>query len=91
MYGRKIARVLAVPVAGIFFFVAPVESANAISCIGGLHGHFFNGYFQSGHPEHQYEGASSYIVVQDGTNCGSGTDDFVNSWVMIASNGGSGL
>jgi hypothetical protein len=72
--------------AGSSVLVVPAAPASALTCTGGLVGNFFNGFYQQGHSEHPYEGASSYIVVRDGTNCGSGHDDFVNAWVMIAGN-----
>ncbi len=65
--------------------VSPV-SAHAAGACGGSQGSRFNGYYQNGHPEYNWEGSSTYIVVRDGANCSGVTNigNFTNAWVMIA-------
>lgn len=66
--------------------VAPAPPAAAAGTCG-TQNNYFDGFFQPGRPD-QFEGASSYIVVRDGTNCTGDTSigNFTNAWVMIASN-----
>jgi hypothetical protein len=65
--------------------------AAAAGVCGGTRGNYFNGYFQDGKPNYQFEGSSGYIVVRDGANCTGDTSigNFSNAWLMIASNLGA--
>lgn len=84
---RKRTHLLAVLVV-ITSFAIPVQTAEAATCSG--YSNYFDGFAQFGHPEHPYEGASSYMIVRNGLNCGGApSSSFVTNWVMIASGGTS--
>lgn len=74
---------LLIALSAAVYVAIPATEALAVSCVGSGT-NLFDGYFQVGHPEHPYEGASAYMVVRDGQNCSGRSNAFVSDWIMIA-------
>jgi hypothetical protein len=74
---------LSFPTLGVLW----ADPAAAAGTCSGTNTNFFDGYYQIDHPEHPYEGASTFIVVRDGAVCSGVVDsnNFLGGWVMIAS------
>jgi hypothetical protein len=92
---QRIAKLLAVLLlVGFLPFIAAQNAEAVRTCDLSTGGNYFDGFWynSAAYPDHYYEGASTFIVVQNGAVCsGDNTlSNFTNSWVMIAAGNGDG-
>lgn len=87
MFRRLWIRFLVLAAASLTLPMMFSPRASASGTCSGAQGSKFDGYYQSGHADHPYEGVSAYMVVRDGNRCSgvANIGNFVDAWVMIAS------